>query len=213
MFNAETLSDRVAAMSLEKRRNRETQRRERIFHAKARTIGLDKDALDMQVQEKKKQEETEKERRNAYAADTLLSSKAAQLLNSRQMKERQAMEKAVAQYRHHHQQPWNQREYDLNDPEHCRNADGEGSQMMLPGMPGEDPDSKTRVKRQKQQLRYWLIQQQNERAAARLQQRQDELCYQQIRADMNSKALQLQNIEMERRRAMAIATKDYNLAK
>lgn len=167
----------------------------------------------MQVEEKKKQEEAEKETLNAYDADMLHINKAACLLNSRQMKERQAVEKAIAQYRHHYQQPWCQREYDLNDPERCRNTDREDSQMMPPGMPGEDADSEDRVKRQKEQLRRWLIQQQDERAAAKLQQRQAELHYAHSRADMDSKALQLQNTEMERRRAAAVAMKDYNLAK
>lgn len=40
MYNAELLSDRIAAASLERRRNREMQRQDRIFNAKVRTIGV-----------------------------------------------------------------------------------------------------------------------------------------------------------------------------
>lgn len=78
------------------------------------------------------------------------------------------MEKAIVSYRHQYQQPWAQREYDLNDPHHCRKT-GQGVQMMPPGLVGEDPNSKDRLQRQQEQLREWLLQQQSERAAERHQ--------------------------------------------
>ncbi|XP_075998201.1 RIB43A-like with coiled-coils protein 2 isoform X2 [Genypterus blacodes] len=144
IFNAELLTDRVAAMSLEKRHGREKQSQKTIFNEKVRTIGIDKHALDMQIQDKKKEEHSEKEALNTY---------------------------------------------------------------------GEDLHSEARVKRQKEQLRQWLIQQQSEQANAKHQQRLDEQHYDRSRADMDSKALQLHVNETERRRAATVATKDYNLAK
>lgn len=77
------------------------------------------------------------------------------------------MEKAIVNYRHQYQQPWAQREYDLNDPHQCRKTDVGDVQMMPPGLVGEDPDSKGRLQRQREQLRDWLLQQQSERAAER----------------------------------------------
>ncbi|XP_075998200.1 RIB43A-like with coiled-coils protein 2 isoform X1 [Genypterus blacodes] len=204
IFNAELLTDRVAAMSLEKRHGREKQSQKTIFNEKVRTIGIDKHALDMQIQDKKKEEHSEKEALNTYVADMFLSSKAACLLNRQQIKQKQAMAKATAQYWDHYQQPQGQLEYDLYS---------EVSQMMLPGLPGEDLHSEARVKRQKEQLRQWLIQQQSEQANAKHQQRLDEQHYDRSRADMDSKALQLHVNETERRRAATVATKDYNLAK
>lgn len=85
-------------------------------------------------------------------ADMLHNSKVACILHNRQMKEKQAMEKAVVNYRHQYQQPWSQREYDLNNL-------GD-AQMMLPGLVGEDLESKSRCQRQREQLREWLSQQQ-----------------------------------------------------
>lgn len=79
------------------------------------------------------------------------------------------MEKALVSYRHQHQQPWTQREYDLNDPHHCRKVGVGDVQMTLPGLAGEDPNSKSRLQRQREQLREWLIQQQSEREAERHQ--------------------------------------------
>uniref|UniRef100_A0A8C3ASV2 Uncharacterized protein n=1 Tax=Cyclopterus lumpus TaxID=8103 RepID=A0A8C3ASV2_CYCLU len=69
-----------------------------------------------------------------------------------------------------------------------------------------------RRQRQKEQLREWLVQQQSERAAERHQRKLEEQHDDQSSADMRNKALQLQGIEMEQRKAATIATKDYNLA-
>ncbi|XP_070687580.1 RIB43A-like with coiled-coils protein 2 [Pempheris klunzingeri] len=212
MLNAELLSDRLARASLQRRRDRETERQGRIFNDKMRTTGVDKEALDMQIKEKKKQEAAAKEEQNANDAKMLHNSKVAYILHSRQEKEKRAMKKAVDSYRHQYQQPWSQREYDLNDPERCRKTGVGDAQMMPPGLVGEDPDSKSRQQRQKEQLREWLIQQQSERAAGRHQQKLEEERYDQSRVEMASKALQLQSIEMERRKAAAIATKEYNLS-
>ncbi|XP_041652536.1 RIB43A-like with coiled-coils protein 2 [Cheilinus undulatus] len=205
MSNFELLSDRMEKARLQRRRNDESERRERIFNHKVRTIGVDKDALDLQIKEKQRQEEAEKETQDTYDAEILHDSKMLSLLHNKQVKERQAMEKAIVDYRHEYQQP--QRGLDGR-----RTEDG-GAQMILPGLVGEDPDSKSRRQRQKDQLRGWLIQQQSERAAERRQQKMEEQCYDQSRAEMDSRALQLHSLEAERRKAETVATKDFNLAK
>ncbi|KAM8752214.1 RIB43A-like with coiled-coils protein 2 [Acanthopagrus schlegelii] len=212
MLNIELLSDHKARASLQRRRNTETERRERIFNDKVRTIGVDKDALDIQIKEKKKQEEAAREEQNAHDAATLHNSKVASLLHRRQVKEKLAMEKDIVKFRHQYQQPWSQREYDLNDPDRCRKTELADAQMMPPGLVGEDPNSQNRRQRQREQLREWLIQQQSERAAERHHQKLEEQCYDQTRVEMDIKALQLQSIEMGRQKAAAIATKEYNLA-
>ncbi|XP_059190702.1 RIB43A-like with coiled-coils protein 2 [Centropristis striata] len=205
MFNVDLLSDRIARTSLQRRRDRETERQERIFNDKVRTIGVDKEALKMQINEKEKQEKAAKEEQKAYDADMLHYSKVASLLHSREVKEKRAMEKAIRLQ--------SQQEFDLNDPDRFRDTDLDDAQMMLPGLVGEDPDSKSRQQRQREQLREWLLQQQSERAAERHQQKLEELHFDQSRVDMDNKALQLQSIEMERRKAANIATKEYNLTK
>uniref|UniRef100_UPI0037E75499 RIB43A-like with coiled-coils protein 2 n=1 Tax=Semicossyphus pulcher TaxID=241346 RepID=UPI0037E75499 len=212
MFNVELLSGRIAKASLQRRRIEETARQERIFNDKVRTIGVDKEALDTQIKEKKKQEEAAREKQNAYDADMLHNSKVACLLHNRQVKERHAVEKAIVSYRHQYQQPRSQREYDLNDPD-CRKTELGAAQMMLPGLVGEDLESKSRRQRQREQLRGWLMQQQSERASGGHQQKLEEQRNDQSRVEMDTRALQLQSLDTERRRAAAVATKEYNLAK
>uniref|UniRef100_A0A672HNI5 RIB43A domain with coiled-coils 2 n=1 Tax=Salarias fasciatus TaxID=181472 RepID=A0A672HNI5_SALFA len=170
MFNAELLSDRLARAKLERSRNRETERQQRIFDYKFRTIGVDKEALDMQVKEKKKKEDEAKKEQKAYDADVLHNTRAACILHNRLEKEKRAAEKAIVTYRQQQQQPWHRREYDLNDSDRWKKTHQDDAQMILPGLVGEDPESQSRQQRQRQQLRDWLIQQQVERDAERRQQ-------------------------------------------
>lgn len=74
------------------------------------------------------------------------------------------MEKAVVSYQHR----------DLTDP--GRGLEPDDGQMMLPGLTGEDPGCDTRQQRQKDQLRGWLVQQQNDQTAQRRQQDLDGRC-------------------------------------
>ncbi|XP_029378176.1 RIB43A-like with coiled-coils protein 2 [Echeneis naucrates] len=201
MLQFELLSDRMKRESLQKRRDREAERRERVFNDKTRSIGVDKEALDMQVKEKKKQQEAEREREQACDADLCHNSKVAFILHSREEKKQRALEKDIVNYRLRHQQ-----EYEPNPP------DQEEAQMMPPGLVGLDLEMKNRQRRQKEQLRQWLLQQQSEQAAERQQETLKEQHYDQSRVEMDQKAQQLQRLEMERRKAEAIATKEYNLA-
>uniref|UniRef100_A0A8C6VZG1 RIB43A domain with coiled-coils 2 n=1 Tax=Nothobranchius furzeri TaxID=105023 RepID=A0A8C6VZG1_NOTFU len=160
MFNVELTSERIARERLETRRKREAERQERIFKEKVRTIGVDVKALDMQVEEKKA-------RKGAYvllkadAEDRRYNFEAC-VHQNRQKKKSREMEKALVNYRHQHQMPSTRREFDLNDPDCYRKLDPGDAQMMLPGLAGEEQDSKSRLKRQKEQLREWLLCQQKE---------------------------------------------------
>uniref|UniRef100_A0A3P9CIQ7 RIB43A domain with coiled-coils 2 n=1 Tax=Maylandia zebra TaxID=106582 RepID=A0A3P9CIQ7_9CICH len=207
MLKNELLSERLARASLEKRRNIEAERKERIFNDKLRTIGVDKEALDEQVKEKREQVEAAKKEQNAYDADMLRYGKVACIVDSRQMKEKRALEKAVVAYRQQYQHPEDRREYDLNDPSRIKKVEQSDAQMMPPGLVGEDPESKIRQQNQREQLREWLTQQQTEQASLLkfLEQR-----YDQSRVGMDNRAVQLQSLEIERRKAAAIATKDFN---
>ncbi|KAM9570861.1 RIB43A-like with coiled-coils protein 2 isoform 3-T5 [Salvelinus alpinus] len=116
----------------------------------------------------------------------------------------------IEDFRLNFQPRWSRREYDLSNPDKIRGQEGI---QMLPGLVGEDPDSQGRLKKQQEQLREWSVQQQHELATARHQQRQEEQQYDQDRVDLDNKALQLQKIEEERRRTVALATKNFNLTK
>lgn len=138
-------------------------------------------------------------------------SKVACILTNRQQKQQRTIAKDIVQFRQQYQQRSSQREYDLNDPERCKNTNPEDTQMIIPGLVGEDPNSKSRLQRQREQLRDWLIQQQMEHASQKQRQKTEEQNYDQFMVDVNNQALHLQSLEMEKRKAAVVATKDFNL--
>uniref|UniRef100_A0A3Q3VXT7 RIB43A domain with coiled-coils 2 n=1 Tax=Mola mola TaxID=94237 RepID=A0A3Q3VXT7_MOLML len=130
------------------------------------------------------------------------NSKEACVRHDNQVKQRQAIEKANISYHQQHQQPSSQREYDLNDPERLKKTEPADAQMMIPGLVGEDQECEGRQQRQREQFREWFIQQQSERAAERDREKLE-----------GRTSLQLQTAEMKTRKALAIATEEFNLAK
>ncbi|XP_067091239.1 RIB43A-like with coiled-coils protein 2 [Osmerus mordax] len=209
MYNIDLLSDRVVSEGLERRWNRELLRQDRIFNAKVRTIGVDQVALDSQVKVRREREDVEKQSVKQCAADLVRNDRTACLLEQRQAKDERQLQDATRGFRQAFQQPWSRREFDLNDSEHLKTQEGV---QMLPGLTGEDTDQRARLKRQREQLREWSVQQQNELNTARYQQSLEEHQYDRGRVDMDNRALLLQNMEEERRRAVALTTKDFNLA-
>ncbi|XP_061677853.1 RIB43A-like with coiled-coils protein 2 [Syngnathoides biaculeatus] len=207
MNEFELLSEGLSNVKLQQRRRGvEAQRRARLLDDKMRTIGVDKEFLDKQVAEKITRKRAEKEEQDAYDAATLDNLKRDSERRYQQLKVKREMEKAIVDYRHWHQKPGGKQEF---DPEGSRG--GKMQMMMLPGLPGEDLDSRTRVQRQREQLRDWLIQQQEDQAAEKHRQKMEKQRDDQSRVDMDNEALQLQRKELDRRKAETVATQEWNL--
>ncbi|XP_066580646.1 RIB43A-like with coiled-coils protein 2 [Amia ocellicauda] len=214
MYKLELPSDLTKAANLEKRRNGEIQRQERIFNAKVRTIGVDKGALDFQVQERNLKEKKEAEILNAYAEELNHRDKVACLLDQRQKKDMRKLYKTIDEFRQVYQRPEARREFDLNDPEQLKKQDpAVGSGQGLQGLLGEDERNSEWRKSQQEQMRGWSQQQQAELEEAKAGQRSAEQHYDQIRVELDNRAVALQKIEQERKRAIAVASKDFNLSK
>ncbi|XP_060932467.1 RIB43A-like with coiled-coils protein 2 [Limanda limanda] len=208
MYVVETEEERIARLKLQRRRNEEAERNGRLYNDKTRLIGIDKEALDMQVEEKKKLKEAEEEKQKAQDAESLHNSKVVRIRQQKEEKNKRAMQMDLVNYRQQHQQRWSQQEFGLNNTDHSRETG-----VMPPGFMGEDPEIKNRLQRQQEQLRRWSNQQQSEQAEERHQQTLEKMLCDQKRLAMDNRALQLQSLNMERRRAEAVATDEFNLAK
>ncbi len=68
MYKLDLPIDYKEAAAIERRRNMEEQRKSRIFNAKARIIGIDKQAIEQQIKDKKQIQEMENRREQAYGA-------------------------------------------------------------------------------------------------------------------------------------------------
>ncbi|KAK9952246.1 hypothetical protein ABG768_018099 [Culter alburnus] len=209
MDQVELLSDRITAVQLDRKRNRELQRRERIFNDKVRTMGLDKDALDHQVKERREKDQREANELKVYADDLLCSDRVACVLEQRQKKDERLLNEAIVQFRQQFQQTTSRREFDLNDPELLKKQEGV---RILPGLTGEDLAQKDRLRKQQEQLRAWSLQQQEELERAKQQLQEKVHQYDQSRLSLDNRALELQKMEEQCKRATAIATKNFNLA-
>ena len=66
MYKLDLPIDYKEAAAIERRRNQEEQRKSRIFNAKTRIIGIDKQAIDQQIKDRKQMEEFERRRSEAF---------------------------------------------------------------------------------------------------------------------------------------------------
>ncbi|XP_077574819.1 RIB43A-like with coiled-coils protein 2 [Stigmatopora nigra] len=189
--------------SIERRRINEQERKERIFNDKLRTIGVDKQGLEKQLDDHKKINDAEKLEQSSFEATFLYNSRQAYLLHVKEEKEKRAQEKSS--FKEQYQRVIQERLNRDDSEEPLEN-------MMPPGMAGEDPGSENRTQRQKEQLREWLLQQQTELAEKKEQQRMEKMNHDKFRVHIDNVAMQLEHIEMEKRKQNAVEMNEFNQA-
>ncbi|NXI83906.1 RIBC2 protein, partial [Rhipidura dahli] len=210
--------DLEEAAALEGRRRRELLRRGRIFNARLRTIGIDKDALDAQVKERKLQEAAEKAQHEKFAHDMKKNDKLMCLLEERQKNEIKDLNRVLTEFHKNFQKPETRREFDLNDPQALKKdrparVSDSDPRCTISGMQkfmGEDLNYDQRMKFQKEQLREWSLQQQKDWKNALADQKLADDLYDKFRIELDRKIMEEQRKEEESRRVVCTATKDFN---
>ncbi|NWI45380.1 RIBC2 protein, partial [Picathartes gymnocephalus] len=208
--------DEAAAVEL--RRRRELLRRGRIFNARIRTIGIDKDALDAQVKERKIQEAAEKAEHERFAHDMKKNDKLMCLLEERQKNEVKDLNRALIEFQQNFQRAETRREFDLNDPQALKKdrparVSDDDPRCTISGMQkfmGEDLNYDQRMKFQKEQLREWSLQQQKDWKNALADQKLADDLYDKYRIELDKKIMEEQRKEEESRRVVCTATKNFN---
>ncbi|NXC35369.1 RIBC2 protein, partial [Campylorhamphus procurvoides] len=211
------LREQREAAAVQRRRQQELLRRDRFFNARLRTIGIDKDALDVQVKERKLQEAIEKARDEKFANDMKRNDRLMCLLEDQQKNEIKDMNKALREFQKN-QTPETRREFDLNDPEALKkdrparvsDTDPRCTISSMQKFAGEDLNYKQRMKFQKEQLREWSLQQQKDWKNALADQKLADDLYDKYRIKMDQKIMEEQRKEEESMRAVCTATKDFN---
>ncbi|OWK55751.1 RIB43A-like with coiled-coils protein 2 [Lonchura striata] len=206
------------AAALERRRRRELLRRGRIFDPRIRTIGIDKDALDVQVKERKIKEAAEKAEHERFAHDMKKNDKLMCLLEERQKNEIKEMNRALNEFQKNFQGPETRREFDLNDPQALKKdrparVSDDDPRCTISGMQkfvGEDLNYDQRMKFQKEQLREWSFQQQKDWKNALADQKLADDLYDKFRIELDRKIMEEQRREEESRRAVCTDTKNFN---
>ncbi|XP_063302814.1 RIB43A-like with coiled-coils protein 2 isoform X2 [Pelobates fuscus] len=220
MYKLDLPVDLKEAALLERRRNAELQRQDRIFNSKARTIGVDKQALDVQVHNKNIQKEIENKREEAYASQMKQHDSIVCLLDKRQQEDIKNLNRAIDEFRLGLQKKENRREFDLYDPQALKkdlparlsDEDPRCSVSGVQKLMGEDLNQRNRKKDQQEQLREWSLQQQHEWAHALEDQKLSESLYDKMRIELDQKAMELQKMEESARKAICMHTKNFNKA-
>ncbi|RUS73971.1 hypothetical protein EGW08_018271 [Elysia chlorotica] len=220
MYKLDLPVDYKEASAIERRRAQEDERKTRIFNAKTRQIGVDRQAIEQQVFDKKQMEEYERKRHEAFAADALRNDRIASMLQARQERDQRSLNQALNEFRSLHQQPSSRREWDLYDPDYLKkdkparvhDDDPRCGISSIQKFDGEDLNSKARKKFQNEQARSWHEQQMRERDQAKRSQEAADRLYELKQRELDQRAIDLQKAEEDCRRAINMATADYNKA-
>ncbi|XP_072027489.1 LOW QUALITY PROTEIN: RIB43A-like with coiled-coils protein 2 [Amphiura filiformis] len=218
MYKLDLPIDQKEAAAIERRRNQELERQNRIFNAKVRTIGVDVQGLQEQVHDRNLQEHRENERDEAYASDMIRNDKIAELLQRRREQDIRTLNTAQVEFRALNQQPQSRREWDLNNPDakkidkpaRVHDDDPRCGIASLQKFDGEDLNSKERKKLMAEQMREWTRKQAEEKRLAEVRQKEADRLHDLHRREMDQRACELAKAEEDCKRAINDAVKDYN---
>eukprot|EP01079_Euglenida_sp_SAG-EU17-18_P011679 gene11679-2123_t len=227
--------------AVEKKRFLEDERKQRIFDAKARTIGVDKDALDEQVKERNSMRELAQDREEYLDAQAAAMDKHAVFLESEQQRLGRLRQVNTQLYREQYQKKESGRTWDLNDPQRITtdvparigDVDPRFLRFCLFGarrlassglicdrcgpasiqkFDGEDLQATERKQAQAAQMRRWIQQQVDERDVKKWHEQEQSRQYDERTQEATFRAHEIsQNLEAQRREN-ARATADYNKA-
>ncbi|XP_055963051.1 RIB43A-like with coiled-coils protein 2 [Sorex fumeus] len=210
--------DQKQFLALTQRRHAELLRQGRIFNARARLIGGDPAAWDIQVRDQKIREATEKARDEIFAAEMKHNDKILCMLENREKTDKLNICRAISKFRQNCQRPETRREFDLSDPlalqkepparlsDHDPRNTVSGMQKFM----GEDLDFQARKKFQEEQNREWLLQQQREGRDARAARKRAEDRHTQTQLQFDATARLLDEQERATSKAICVAVKEFN---
>lgn len=219
MYKLDIPLDKKEAVAIKRRQKNEEDRKERIFNARTRIIGVDREGLEYQVNERNNSNNVQDARNAAYSRDMIRNDKLGVLLQERQDKDQRELHKKLNEFRFQYQTPDSRREWDLNNPEFlkiqkptresdCDKHLGVSSAQVFEG---EDLSGKERLTAQQKQRADWATAQKEERNRAEQLLRYSDYLYEMKQNQLDQKAMELQAQEIEARRAVATSTKEFNL--
>merc|ERR1711937_832767 len=120
MYKLDIPLDQKEAAAINRRKQNEEERQNRIFNARTRLIGVDKEALNHQVNDRNKMQQMDQQRHDAYAREMIKNDKLGVLYQERQERDVRELQKSLNEFRLQHQRPETRREWDMNNPEYLR---------------------------------------------------------------------------------------------
>ncbi|VVC32245.1 RIB43A [Cinara cedri] len=211
--------DRAEIVKITKARLYDEERKKRIFNPTTRIIGIDKNALDKQVQEKKMLREQEQAKDQAFAHKILQDCTTSIKLDKENRTKQKEIELELLEFRKRYQTPETRREYDINDPLKCKkgqqNRIGDDDPRITLSscqrFEGEDgPISKVIKAEQIEQQRVWLELQIREKRMAQEEDKNVDRLWQEAERTTVERAKAHELLENECKKKLIEANYRYN---
>merc|ERR1711871_4426 len=207
-------------LAVQRRREAEEERKARLLDPKARTIGIDVDALNRQVEEKRQRQLEEQNKDVESDRQALLVAERGMLLERQVELQRRQKSCDDAAYNHAYQRKQFRREYDLSNPDTLKNDipvrigddDPRLGVSSLQVLHGEDPDYARRTTLQKKQQREWCIAQIQEKDGAAQQQAQADRVFAARQQEFLSRSIELDNIQQRQMKEKRLVADEFNHA-
>eukprot|EP00761_Pharyngomonas_kirbyi_P013162 gb/GECH01013189.1/.p1 GENE.gb/GECH01013189.1/~~gb/GECH01013189.1/.p1 ORF type:complete len:378 (+),score=163.47 gb/GECH01013189.1/:1-1134(+) len=217
MFQSSDTESRYQSI-LDRKKRLEEERKNRIFDVKTRTIGIDKDGIDKQIEEKNRIKNQEKEREKQLDELEREMEQHISWLEQERQNARQQKLKSIDEYRKNCQRPEQRREFDLNDPDAFKKElparisddDPRLGPSTVQKLEGEDLSMNERSVAQQRQLSRWLRQQNRERKNREMQEQQEDRLLDEKQQEMDRKAYEMEQAVQKRRRNNEKADAQFN---
>ncbi|XP_059384022.1 RIB43A-like with coiled-coils protein 1 [Carassius carassius] len=218
MYKVDLPVDESALRAVERRRAAEAERKKRIFNSRARVIGVDLRALHKQREEKQERLEMDKQRDMAHDLLRLSLDESAMQQKKEEEEQRRELAQNLVQYRAIHQRAEDSRDADVN---YIRQAAPDASisvsdsslgpasmQVFLGEGMNENEKKRAQMEMNERNLRA----QKEEREKQEREQKNRELLTGRELVEKDLRAVQLNALEEECKRAAHIALSHYNQA-
>ncbi|KAF4096591.1 RIB43A-like with coiled-coils protein 1 [Onychostoma macrolepis] len=219
MYKADLPVDESALQAVERRRAAEAERKNRIFSTRSRVIGVDLRALHKQREEKQEQLEMEKQRDMAHDLLRLSLDEMSMQQKKEEEELRRELSQDLVQYRAIHQRAEDSRDADINNYSRqvapdasipvSDSALGPASMQVFLGE-GINENEKKRAQMEMNERN--LRAQKEEREKQEKEQKNRELLTGRELVEKDLRAVQLNALEQECKRAAHIALSHYNQA-
>jgi len=206
--------------AIAQRRALEAERLKRVKDPKLRTMGIDTQALAVQVTEKEEMAAAEKELSAAYDAQRLLLDQQLAYCEQERLRAEKTKHQAQDEFRATMQGKEMAREYDLNDPKSKLNdlpgrVGDEDPRLSVSGMQqflGEDLSYAARTKRQQAELKDWCDEQCRLKAEAKAKEKAADAAYASRALEIDHYKTHLENTARQARTDTNVSVAEYQLA-
>ncbi|KAG4088758.1 RIB43A-domain-containing protein [Neocallimastix lanati (nom. inval.)] len=231
MYKVEIVPESIQDQAIQRRRRMEEERKKRFFNSKVRTMGIDIQKIEEQIKKRHEMREIELLREKAFDDSLIQMGQVREMMEQKRKQIHKMQCKDLDDYRKNQQKFEYRREFDLNDPKRlfkdkpARIGDDDPRKSVSGAQffGGEDLTEKDRVKRQKEQMRVWALEQMAEKAEKRRQEIEADKAFEDFRLRCSAECRKLQeeekrikdlqlseNVEYNKRLAELKQYRDYN---